>query len=87
MTNWKCASRSRFGHAVWYTNSFGDLTAMKQAFMRAAELADRAGNTEIRLKALWGTWAAVVNRRAVSPSLAWVGSGFLPSAGVTRPQR
>src|SRR6202453_2391327 len=26
--------------------------------MRAAELAERAGNTEIRLKALWGTWAA-----------------------------
>jgi predicted ATPase/DNA-binding winged helix-turn-helix (wHTH) protein len=46
------------GHAVWYTDSFGDLEAMKRAFMRAAELAERAGNTEIRLKALWGTWAA-----------------------------
>jgi hypothetical protein len=30
---------------------------MKRAFVRAAELAERAGNTEIRLKALWGTWA------------------------------
>jgi predicted ATPase/DNA-binding winged helix-turn-helix (wHTH) protein len=47
-----------FGHAVWYTDSFGDLKAMKRAFARAAELAERAGNTEIRLKALWGTWAA-----------------------------
>ena len=34
-----------------------------------------------------GVRKLVVNRRAVSPSLAWVGSGFLPSAGVTRPQR
>jgi predicted ATPase/DNA-binding winged helix-turn-helix (wHTH) protein len=47
-----------FGHAVWYTDSFGDLKAMKQAFARAGALAERAGNTEIRLKALWGTWAA-----------------------------
>ena len=37
---------------------FGDLKAMKRAFTRAAELAERAGNTEFRLKALWGTWAA-----------------------------
>ena len=46
------------GHAIWYTDSFGDLQAMKRAFTRAAELAERAGNTEFRLKALWGTWAA-----------------------------
>jgi predicted ATPase/DNA-binding winged helix-turn-helix (wHTH) protein len=47
-----------FGHARWYTESFGDLRAMERAFTRAAELAERTGNTEIRLKALWGTWAA-----------------------------
>ena len=34
------------GHALWYTDSFGDLKAMNQAFRRAAEIADRAGNTE-----------------------------------------
>jgi predicted ATPase/DNA-binding winged helix-turn-helix (wHTH) protein len=47
-----------FGHALWYTDSFGDLKAMKHAFLRAGEVAERARNTEIRLKALWGTWAA-----------------------------
>jgi predicted ATPase/DNA-binding winged helix-turn-helix (wHTH) protein len=47
-----------FGHALWYTDSFGDLKAMKQAFARAAELAERLGDTQMRLKALWGTWAA-----------------------------
>ena len=31
------------GHAVWYTDSFGDLEPMKRAFARAAELAERAG--------------------------------------------
>jgi predicted ATPase/DNA-binding winged helix-turn-helix (wHTH) protein len=46
------------GHALWYTDSFGDLKAMKGAFARAAELSERAQNTEIRLKAWWGTWAA-----------------------------
>ena len=51
------------GHAVWYTDSFGDLEAMKRAFTRAAELAERDGNTEIRLKALWGTWAAGRGKR------------------------
>ncbi len=47
-----------FGYAIWYTDSFGDLQAMKRAFVRADELAERAANTEIRLKALWGRWAA-----------------------------
>jgi predicted ATPase/DNA-binding winged helix-turn-helix (wHTH) protein len=46
------------GHAIWYTDSFGDLKGMKGAFVRATELSERAQNTEIRLKALWGTWAA-----------------------------
>ena len=34
-----------------------------------------------------GVCRLIVNRRAVRPSLAWVGSGLLPSAGITRPQR
>jgi predicted ATPase/DNA-binding winged helix-turn-helix (wHTH) protein len=46
------------GYARWYTESFGDQKAMERAFTRAAELAERTDNTEVRLKALWGTWAA-----------------------------
>jgi predicted ATPase len=46
-----------FGQALWYTDSFGNLESMRGAFKRAGELAERSGNTDIRLKALWGTWA------------------------------
>jgi predicted ATPase/DNA-binding winged helix-turn-helix (wHTH) protein len=50
--------QAALGHAIWYTDSFGDLEGMKRAFTRAAELAERKGDTEMKLKALWGTWAA-----------------------------
>jgi predicted ATPase len=50
--------QAALGHAIWYTDSFGDLEGMKRAFTRAAELAERRGDTEMKLRALWGTWAA-----------------------------
>jgi predicted ATPase/DNA-binding winged helix-turn-helix (wHTH) protein len=50
--------QAALGHAIWYTDSFGDLEGMKRAFARAAELAERKGDTEMKLRALWGTWAA-----------------------------
>ena len=45
-------------HAIWYAGPFAELDAMRKASDRAAELADRVGNNEIRLKAVWGAWAA-----------------------------
>jgi predicted ATPase/DNA-binding winged helix-turn-helix (wHTH) protein len=50
--------QAALGHAIWYTDSFGDLEGMKRAFTRAAELAERKDDTEMKLRALWGTWAA-----------------------------
>ena len=35
-----------FGHAVWYTDSFGDLESYEAGVHEGAELAERAGNTE-----------------------------------------
>ncbi|CAH2603448.1 protein of unknown function [Rhodovastum atsumiense] len=34
-----------------------------------------------------GVGRLIVNHRAVGPSLAWGGTGLLPSAGITRPRR
>src|SRR5262249_12705166 len=45
------------GHALWYTGPDAELRALERAFGRALVLAERTGNTDIQLQALWGQWA------------------------------
>jgi predicted ATPase len=50
--------QTALGHAIWYTKAAADAEALERAFGRALMLAERTGNTDIQLQALWGTWAA-----------------------------
>jgi predicted ATPase/DNA-binding winged helix-turn-helix (wHTH) protein len=45
------------GHALWYTGPDAEPEAMQGAFARALALAERVGDTDVQLKALWGAWA------------------------------
>jgi predicted ATPase/DNA-binding winged helix-turn-helix (wHTH) protein len=45
------------GYGFWYTGPDAAPLAMEDAFRRALALAERVGDTDVHLQALWGTWA------------------------------
>ena len=42
------------GHALWHTQ--GDGVAMKAAFTRALELAEKLGSDDLQFRSIWGLW-------------------------------
>ena len=42
------------GHALWHTQ--GDSAAMKVAFSRSLELAERLRSTDLQFRSIWGLW-------------------------------
>ncbi|OEO28723.1 hypothetical protein VW23_003595 [Devosia insulae DS-56] len=52
--------QAALGHAVWYSGptAMADPGELERPFTRALELAERLGDTEVQLQALWSRWAA-----------------------------
>jgi predicted ATPase/DNA-binding winged helix-turn-helix (wHTH) protein len=55
---WLCIA---LGHALWYLDP--GHAAMEPVFARALEIAEGTGATTVRIRALWGMWAARRGRR------------------------
>lgn len=55
------------GHAHWYSGPGNH--AMEPAFARALEIAERIGASAVRIRALWGMWAAHRGRGNNRPAL------------------
>lgn len=63
------------GYGFWYTGPDAAPLAMEHAFRRALALAERVGDTDVHLQALWGTWA--IERGRGDPRAALVNaSGY-----------
>jgi predicted ATPase/DNA-binding winged helix-turn-helix (wHTH) protein len=60
--------QSALGHALWY--SANDPDVMERAFARALAIAERVGDAQVQLQALWGLWAARRGRGEYRAALA-----------------